>query len=209
MSNKVVLSSKVSPKTIKLLNQLASITGSTKSALLEELVATHYEHVSKMQPILRVIESKDDRDFISEKINEVMFSGLKDIIDQYMVHKHSQEYLQGKLEHKPEIRKGYWSHDHINNTNFWDDSMRVLIGVSKDLVPNIESFTKIVHPDDLPLTFELLAESVQKKTPYKAEIRIIMPNGVIRHIESKCHTTYDHFGNPLVSNGFSDFLYDE
>ena len=58
-----------------------------------------------------------------------------------------------------------------------------------------ETWTSLIHPDDVQRTLATLDEAVATKRPYVVEHRIIRPDGTVRWIQGKGQVTLDDAGN--------------
>ena len=81
---------------------------------------------------------------------------------------------------------GWWCYDPITRILTWDDRYREIFGVNGYRLPNDEILTRTIHPDDLPGLWRKMEEALNpvNPQPYRAQYRIIRPDGTIRWIET-------------------------
>jgi PAS domain S-box-containing protein len=84
----------------------------------------------------------------------------------------------------------------------WSDEFRKILGYEDETdFPNvIDSFHKILHPDDLLWVPHAISAHIMDRTgltPYNADYRVIKKNGDIAHIRATGETVRDEHGNPL------------
>ncbi|NTV13222.1 MAG: PAS domain-containing protein [Desulfobulbaceae bacterium] len=75
-----------------------------------------------------------------------------------------------------------------------------------DLAPgefpaNLEAILAMVHPEERKAVEKAYAESVRNHTDYDSKHRLLLKNGVIKHVHERCVTSYDDLGEPLLSLG--------
>ena len=87
-----------------------------------------------------------------------------------------------------------WDWDLASGQNIWFGDLKSTFGISADthLAGEDELFERI-HPDDRERVSKALAVAMQKQTPYRAEYRVMRPDGTIRWLADR--------GEFLASNG--------
>ncbi len=99
-------------------------------------------------------------------------------------------------------RMGRWELDLITNRLDWSDGIYELFEVSRDKFgASYEAFLSFVHPDDRGLLDKTYRSSLEKKTPYEIEHRLLMPDGRIKWVNEIGRTEYDETGQPIRSVG--------
>jgi len=79
---------------------------------------------------------------------------------------------------------GTWNWDPSTNALVWSERCRALIGVSPDEAPSVETFLKLVHPDDRLAVEKAIASALRDGESYSIEYRIVLPDGEIRWLHS-------------------------
>lgn len=99
-------------------------------------------------------------------------------------------------------RLGNWELDLRTNELWWSDETYRLLGVDQDTFhPNLETFTKLIHPEDRALAHEHTVEATQTGMPFKYDHRVVLPDGSIRTLHEQCTVTTDTLGNPVLLTG--------
>jgi PAS domain S-box-containing protein len=119
----------------------------------------------------------------------------------------NEEENQRKIElHLAEAQTiahvGSWELNIVENDLQWsDESFRIFEIDQSKFKPTYESFLEVVHPDDRERVNRAYSESLENKTPYSIEHRLLMPDGSIKLVNERCDTEYDEKGDPLRSFG--------
>ncbi|MCK5665074.1 MAG: diguanylate cyclase, partial [Thiotrichaceae bacterium] len=96
---------------------------------------------------------------------------------------------------------GIWAWNITNNTMSWNTIMYELYDVPPDIHPTYETWYKALHPEDCLKTEALLQNSVQGKTVFNTEFRIILTDGVVRSIKTAARIERDSAGEPIRMTG--------
>ena len=97
---------------------------------------------------------------------------------------------------------GSWKLDFETYTLTWSDEVYNIFGLDKkEFEPSYEKFLSIIHPDDREKVDNAYKNSLKTKKPYKILHRLSMKDGSIKYVDESCETTFDSFGNPLISIG--------
>lgn len=122
----------------------------------------------------------------------------------------AQKNLQIQLEQREALlmealdisRMGNWTLDHQTGNLFLGAQVYELLEVeASQSVATYEVFLSVIHPDDRDMVDRTYKESIIKQTPYAVEYRLQMPDGRIKWVQERCHTTFDDSGQPLSSHG--------
>lgn len=97
---------------------------------------------------------------------------------------------------------GHWKLNLPDRKLEWSDELYNIFEVDRENVgASFETFMDLVHPEDQEDLVKVFRSSIEQKKPYKAEHRILLPDGRIKFIHETGRTEYDEDGNPLVSIG--------
>ncbi|MGW0710256.1 SpoIIE family protein phosphatase [Streptomyces sp. NPDC002643] len=97
-----------------------------------------------------------------------------------------------------EVQVGSWEWSIQSGELYWDEASMALCGVDPaDFVPRIDTFMKVVHPDDLPWMLAEVEKSIRDRTLYQAEFRIRRPDGTSRWTLARGKVVRDDEGEPL------------
>ena len=90
---------------------------------------------------------------------------------------------------------GTWHWDLGTGVTTWDPQLEELFGLAPGAFDGqFETWTSLIHPDDVPRTLATLDEAVATKRPYVFEHRIIRPDGTVRWLQGKGQVTLDDAG---------------
>jgi PAS domain S-box-containing protein len=77
---------------------------------------------------------------------------------------------------------GVWDWNMKLNVMVWDDKLYEIYGIPPQDFISYESWTKHIHPDDLPAVEDSINRALENQSHDYAEFRIIRPDGSIRYI---------------------------
>lgn len=95
-------------------------------------------------------------------------------------------------------KTGFWRIELNSGALFWDERMFELYDLSKDeFTGTIESWKKVVHPDDLERALGQFQEAIKAEGQFEFTFRVVHKNGSIHHI--KAIAIYqENNGNPQM-----------
>jgi PAS domain S-box-containing protein len=93
---------------------------------------------------------------------------------------------------------GTWEWDIVLNKVFWSDRIYEFHGLShKEFDGTMDSFSKMIHPDDALLIGQKIQAALESKAPYEFEFRIVRPDGEVRWLYTSARVIFDETGKPL------------
>ncbi len=79
---------------------------------------------------------------------------------------------------------------------YWSEEMSRIYGLNpQDGVPTAETWWQRIHPEDRGRTHDLLHKAVAENRDYEHDLRIVLPDGTIKHIHAVGHPVHDKAGN--------------
>lgn len=97
---------------------------------------------------------------------------------------------------------GNWELDLASNRLWWSDEIfRIFEVDSSSFDASYEAFLAVIHPDDREMVNSAYLNSLQNKTPYDIEHRLLLQDGRIKYVHERCETVYGRAGEPLRSVG--------
>lgn len=97
---------------------------------------------------------------------------------------------------------GYWEFDLIKNRLIWSDEIYNIFGVEKaQFETSYKSILKYVHHDDLERVSGAFYNSIENKTDYRIEYKIITKNNELKYLSELCKYTLDDEGKIIQSLG--------
>ncbi len=92
-------------------------------------------------------------------------------------------------------RIGSWLFDPVKGVVNWSDEMFNIFGRSPQSgIPSYDENRKIIHPDDWESFDKALKKAITDGTDYSLELRITLPGGEKRHINTRGHAEKDDRG---------------
>jgi signal transduction histidine kinase/DNA-binding response OmpR family regulator len=107
----------------------------------------------------------------------------------------SNKHLQTRLNQIQRIALiGDWEHNFETEHEFWSDEIyRILDFKDKSIKPNIDTFMRFVHPEDLQRVEQAHA-AVSRGEGYEIEYRVVTISGKVRWIVTRAKVDMDEFG---------------
>lgn len=97
---------------------------------------------------------------------------------------------------------GHWELDLVENNLYWSDEVYRIFGLKpQEFGATYEAFLAHIHPDDVNFVNNTYAKSVNQKSGYNVEHRIVRENGEIGFVEERCEHSYDEDGKVIRSIG--------
>jgi PAS domain S-box-containing protein len=97
---------------------------------------------------------------------------------------------------------GHWNFDFPTGTLLWSDEVYRIFGLEpQEFDATYESFLQYVHPGDRLLVDATYRASVLQHIPYNIDHRVLLRDGMVKHVNERCETFYDESGNPVRSIG--------
>jgi len=99
---------------------------------------------------------------------------------------------------------GIWEWDFNTEELIWDQVMYELYGIDcSSKVSVFQHWLDSVHPKDIEEAEKTLYISIETKTTFDQEFRIITPDGITKYIRSQAETICDEQGKPLKMIGIN------
>ncbi|MEB3312135.1 MAG: PAS domain S-box protein [Snowella sp.] len=82
-------------------------------------------------------------------------------------------------------RIGSWEVNLLTQTQFWSDELFAVLNLDPvQDYPTLDNYLEVFHPDDRDSFKQAIDEVMLNGTPYKRRLRIPLPNGNLRYVES-------------------------
>lgn len=85
---------------------------------------------------------------------------------------------------------GTYDWDIVNNTFIWSPEFRQLFGMPPDAVAGFESWTKVLHPQDVELASRKIQEAIDRHIDLINDYRVILPDGQVRWVRARGKVLY-------------------
>ena len=101
---------------------------------------------------------------------------------------------------------GIWSWNLCDGTLHWNDRMFEIYGYSQALLdpaPNFEHWRSRLHPDDRDIVITALDAMIDDREQRQPSFRIVLPDGRVRHLETRVRVERDASGTPILMTGIN------
>lgn len=161
----------------------------------EGILKKPFEKKELFVHIKAMLKRKSANDFKKSKTVEIMHL----IADQTKV----LQLMEQQLNEAQAIASiGHWHLDLIKNTVEWSDEVYRIFGLKPaEIEPSYANFLKFIHPDERKIVDNSYRTSVEQRTPYAIEHRLLLKGDIVKYVTQKCSTFYDDNGTPLRSIG--------
>ncbi len=96
-------------------------------------------------------------------------------------------------------RVGIWEYDAVAQRVSWDSRMHELYGVPEQLgPPSGKAWVETLHPDDRSRVQEALKTAEENHTSFASDFRIVLADGVVKHIRALASPFTDARGRKLM-----------
>jgi signal transduction histidine kinase/ActR/RegA family two-component response regulator len=114
------------------------------------------------------------------------------------------------IEAQKIARLGNWENNFLTNTLTWSDEIYRIFEIDPaEFGASYEAFLEMVHPDDRDTLNKAYMDSVEKKTKYAVDHRLLMKDGRIKFVHEQGRTYYDEKGKPVRSIGVVQDITDQ
>ena len=107
--------------------------------------------------------------------------------DRVVAHLHAAQHVAGL---------GSWEGLGPGQPLYWSPTAYEIVGWSQDRHPTFSQFVELVHPDDRQAFLDMRDDAIAGRAPYAIDLRIIRPDGDIRHVHLAAWIERDASGRP-------------
>lgn len=138
---------------------------------------------------------------VNDSVTGVSVFG-KDITERYESEKALRESEASLLEAQQIAQVGNWELDISSNVLKWSKEIyRIFDTEPGEFNASYKAFIEMVHPDDRDMVNSAYQNSLDSKTAYEIEHRIVTLSQTVKYVREKCRTEYDSNGIPQKSFG--------
>ncbi len=133
----------------------------------------------------------------------VAWQGLAENITQHRKLEASFERNEAFFKRAQKMAKiGSWFLDIEEDRLEWSEEIyRIYEHDPADFEASYEAFLTTIHPDDYERVNNAYIRSLEEKSPYSIEHRLLMPDGRIKYVHEECETLFDERGKAVSSFG--------
>lgn len=97
---------------------------------------------------------------------------------------------------------GHWQYDIATGDVFWSDEVFAIYGLTPTRDPvSIDTAVAAYHPDDRGRVRDALSHSMETGEPFDFELRLVRPNGEVRHVVARGEVEESPAGTPHTMFG--------
>lgn len=144
-----------------------------------------------------------DKQNLLQMYDTSMNRKLEEKIKMLREEKVALEISERRLHEAQQISHiGHWELNLRDQVLHWSDEVFRILGVKPgQFTPSYDVFLEAVHPEDRPRVRQAYQASLEKKTAYHIQHRLLLRDDQIKSVCSKCQTQYDDSGRPLYLIG--------
>lgn len=142
-----------------------------------------------------------DRGYIERDANGTalrMIGAMTDITERKQAEEKLRESENRLFMALSGAQMSVWEWDLKTNQILWSPEFFKIAGVDEEqFTGTFESFTDLIHPDDVDRVRKAAEQAMQKQTMFAEEFRIIFPNSEVRWLSNLGQAEYDSTGSYL------------
>ena len=151
----------------------------------------------------RIIRPNGEIRYLNAAGNPIIIDGKlvkvigvnQDITEQKVAEEHLKKTFSQLDLAVNTAKLGVWSFDVNTGEVIWNDRQYKIHGIApSEFDLTLESYNKLVHPDDLEYLFDQQAEVYKNKSVYDINFRIIRPDKEVRYISASATPVYNNNG---------------
>ncbi len=129
-------------------------------------------------------------------------ASLLDITERKEAEERVREREARLKEAEKVARIGHWKLSLENDALYWSDGIYRIFEIEPSRFRGThEAFLEMVHPEDKEYVKKAFSESIENKTLFSIDHRILLKNGTVKFVHNQCKTYYDEQGTALYSSG--------
>lgn len=95
------------------------------------------------------------------------------------------------------VQVGTWDWNIRTGALSWDEAAMAIYGTEPaDFTPHVESWMKVVHPDDVPWALAAVEKAIRNHGVFQAEYRVRRPDGSYGWTQARARVVLDDTGEP-------------
>ncbi|MFB2836059.1 PAS domain S-box protein [Floridanema evergladense] len=161
------------------------------SVVCEEITARKQAEMA-LQQLNAELETR-----ITERTAEVSFVNDR-LLEALMALQTSEERRRLSLDL---TNVGFWDMQLPNKEIIWNENHFTLLGLDPSLEPSYELWSSHIHPEDRSWVEQQFLESIENRTDYTAEYRVVYPDNSVHWVMARGKAVYDKSGQPLRALG--------
>jgi len=134
--------------------------------------------------------------FFSFQGRELHVAAIRDISERIRIEEALKSHKERLRIALKTSRMGVWEWDLQTNAVFRSPESLEILGMEESC-GTLESFTRILHPDDAERVMTTIQRALEEKTDYSVEFRIVRPDGQLLWLSDLARPIFNEDGKPL------------
>lgn len=156
-------------------------------AIFESLVIFYFIKISK-EDFKRLLLAQKNYQDIAENLETTVETRTKELRKINTVFEEAQQITH----------LGNWEWDISDGSLKWSDEIYRIFGLEPgSILPNYDTFTSFIHPEDRSYVTESIDQALKNNIPYDIVHRIVDNNNILKHVHERAHIDRDQKGNPI------------
>jgi PAS domain S-box-containing protein len=132
-----------------------------------------------------------------ERLFQEIGRRLEDALTSLLIFRNLRESERRLEEAQRLTHVGYWERDPNADLITWSDETYRIFGLQpQERALNLARLTELIHPEDMQITVQAVAEALRGDRRYDVEYRVVRPNGTVRLVHSQGDVIWDETGRP-------------
>ncbi len=131
-----------------------------------------------------------------------VFAAARDITERLRAEAAMKETVARLNEAQRLAHIGSWELDLATDRLTWSDEIYRMFEIDPARFgASYGAFLEAIHPEDRERVNRAYSGSLETRTKYSIDHRLLLPGGRIRHVHERCESDFDPSGKPLRSRG--------
>ena len=134
---------------------------------------------------------------LEERLFQEIGRRFEDALTSLLIFRNLRE-SERKLEEAQRLTHvGYWERDPKTDLITWSDETYRIFGLQRqERSLTLANLADLVHPEDLQIVLQAVAEALRGGGRYDVEYRVLRPDGTVRLVHSQGDVIWDESGRP-------------
>jgi signal transduction histidine kinase/CheY-like chemotaxis protein len=123
-------------------------------------------------------------------------------------HKNADDALRRSEMYLAEAQRlshtGSFGWNAVSGEIFWSEETFRIFEYCKTTTPSVETALQRVHPEDIDLVQQVIDRATRDQQDFDFEHRLLMPNGLVKHLRVVAHRAMDENGQPRFMGAVMD-----
>ncbi|WP_457573062.1 hybrid sensor histidine kinase/response regulator [Desulfolithobacter sp.] len=147
--------------------------------------------------------SLEDEETLLQMYDSSVTRKLAETVEKLQKEQRALAESERRLKEAEEIASmGHWALDLQSGEMQWSDEMYRIFGLAPHQIDaSRTAFLERIHPRDREMVERTYRNSLEKRTRYDIDYRLVLGEDRIKWVHERCQTIYDDEGRPICSMG--------